>query len=82
MTEQEVAQKMNEASLEEFGQGFLDADWDKPLVEYNFNSLKYVQLLVLFEGVFDIEFEDELLNIDALPTLNKIKECIQSKVSE
>lgn len=81
MTEQEVVQKMHESSLEEFGKGLLDADWDKPLVEYDFNSLNYVQMLVLFEGVFDIEFEDELLNIEALPTFNKIKECIHSKVS-
>lgn len=44
--------------------------------EMGLNSLQYVQMLVFLEGIFDIEFDDECLNMDTLYNINKLIDYI------
>lgn len=48
--------------------------------DYNFDSVKMVQLIIDIETEFDICFEDDELEIDKLNTIEKLKKIIESKM--
>ena len=48
--------------------------------DYNFDSVKMVQLIIDIEMEFDICFEDDELEIDKLNTIEKLKKIIESKI--
>lgn len=79
MEYEEIAEGMKKALNENLQIDLSNVDMDQNLIDMGLNSLQYVQMLVLFEGEFDIEFEEEYLNINTLNTFNKIKAYIYDK---
>lgn len=50
------------------------------LIDIGFNSFLFIRLIVEIENEFDIEFDDEKLNIGAFLTINDLCDYIKSKV--
>lgn len=81
MDNNQIIQKIVEALQSNPEFEFPLDDFEKSFRDMGFNSLQYIQMLVLFEGLFDIEFENEYLNMDTLYNFNKVVECIKDKVN-
>lgn len=54
----------------------------KSISEYITNSIDFIKIIVGVETKFDIEFEDEDLQLERFQTINDIIEYIQQKVNE
>lgn len=44
------------------------------------NSISYIKIIVALENEFNIEFDDEVLNITELPTIKSMMKYVESKV--
>lgn len=53
-----------------------DVIWDMNLMDIGITSIQFIQLLVVIEAKCGVEFPDEALNIEMLPTLAKIGEFV------
>lgn len=47
-----------------------------------FDSLTFVQMVLMLENVYDIKFDDEYINIEKLKTVKDVAEYIQVKTGE
>lgn len=80
MDKKEITEKMRKVLEEKMQVDMDEVGEETNFVEYGISSLQYIQMLVMFEGEFDIEFEEEYLNINTLYNFNKIVECIENKL--
>lgn len=47
-----------------------------------FDSLTFVQMVLMLENAYDIKFDDEYINIEKLKTVKDVAEYIQVKTGE
>ncbi len=47
-----------------------------------FDSLTFVQMVLMLENEYDIKFDDEYINIEKLKTVKDVAEYIKIKVGE
>jgi acyl carrier protein len=52
------------------------------LSEISLDSLSFIQLIVNLEDEFDIQFEDEELNIYDFKTVNDLVDIVEEKINE
>ena len=50
------------------------------LISLGFNSISFIKMVVKIETEFDIEYDDDMLLIDKLNTLEDLSKYIQSKI--
>lgn len=62
---------------EEYPEVTKDIGYDVELSEYGVNSLKFVIITVLLEDKYDIEFEDEKLDMEEVWTIRKLAEYVE-----
>ncbi|MGE7890633.1 acyl carrier protein [Bacillus cereus] len=53
---------------------------EKEIVYYGIQSVHFIQLIVNLETKYNIEFDDEVLHINKLSTVNKIAMYIEKKL--
>lgn len=49
-------------------------------LDFGFNSIDFVELIVEIETTFDLEFDDEDMDIDKLVVFGPLVELIESKM--
>ncbi len=59
-----------------------DLTIDTELQSLGINSMVFIQLIVDLEKVFDIEFDDEKLSLDAFKTINGLYDFIINSSTE
>ncbi|MBP3325575.1 MAG: hypothetical protein J6L77_04040 [Coprococcus sp.] len=72
----DVREKLIEI-LSQYGDGF-DGDFRDSGV----NSIEFVKILVNLENEFNIEFDDEMLDIEKMPTLDALCEMLEKLIEE
>lgn len=57
-------------------------DYDKNIIDMGVDSLGYIKLIVLLEGYYDIEFEDEDIASHKLRSVNDLYEAINNYLAD
>lgn len=57
-------------------------DWEEALTVYGINSMKTMELVIMLEGEFDIQFDDEELVLERFSSTRKIMERLEEKLAE
>jgi acyl carrier protein len=76
--ETKILDVINEALKEKdiyFTQHELNAEFS------NIDSITFIKIIVALEGVFDFEFDDEMLLISKFPTIESMIEYVKTKIS-
>ena len=60
----------------------IEIDEEDDLFERGLNSINVIEIIVLAEDVFNIEFSEESLSIDNLKSLSKISRYVANKLKE
>ncbi|WP_214483020.1 acyl carrier protein [Bacillus sp. SM2101] len=55
-------------------------DEEKTIIDVGFDSLRFMELVVLIEEEFNIEFPDDLLDIKSTTSVAEVIERIESEV--
>ena len=55
---------------------------EKDLSKYNLNSLTYIKIIVALEEEFDIEFDDDELDIKSFQTVNDLVKCTENLINK
>ena len=80
MDKKDLIAKMKEVLKEKMSVDMDEVGEETDFVDYGISSQQYIQMLVTFENEFDIEFEEDELNINTLYNFNMIVECIENKL--
>lgn len=81
---EEIINKLKEiliSNLDDDNMVDVEIGLDDNLVSLGLNSITFIKVVVECEKAFDIEFDDEELDYEVFDTLEKICNCIESKVS-
>lgn len=58
-----------------------ELDYDVEISEYGINSITFINITVMLEDKYDIEFEDEKLDIENVWTIRKLKEYVEERMN-
>ncbi|WP_158602300.1 acyl carrier protein [Cohnella endophytica] len=68
------------AELTEESKDSAPVDIHEPIYDMGVDSMKTIQLIVLIEQHFDINFDDEELIMESFSTIDRITDCIVNKL--
>lgn len=72
----DVREKLIEI-LSQYGDGY-----DGNFRDIGINSIEFVKILVNMENEFDIEIDDEMLDIEKVPTIDALCEMLEKLIEE
>lgn len=79
MTSKEIKESLFDIFQNKLNLQITDDDFDKNFIDIGLNSLLFIKLLINLELLFDIEFEEEFINISYVGNLNQLVEYIVQK---
>ena len=78
----DIKSRLRVLFLENMGLDIDNMNPDENLAERGIGSIIFIKLIVLIEVEFEIEFEDDKLNISDFCNVNELIKYIESKVAE
>lgn len=72
MTSKEIKDSLFDVFQNKLNLKITDDDFDKNFVDIGLNSLLFIKLLINLELLFDIEFEEEFINISYQKIRNRL----------
>ncbi|KEI98764.1 hypothetical protein N496_03930 [Clostridium botulinum A2B3 87] len=77
----EIIKKILKENLE-IESDLSDIDLDQHLIELGLDSIYFIQLIVAFESEFDIQFDEEELDMENFSTINNIINYLNVKIKK